>query len=90
MATDIYKDATLYAVWTVNAPTAATISITDTVRDKASVSLGYTGAELTNYTVYYRANSTGSYSSKSLGTSSTGTITGLQPNTSYQFYVTAT
>ncbi len=90
MATDIYKDATLYAVWTVNAPTAATISITGTVRDKASVSLGYTGAELTNYTVYYRANSTGSYSSVSLGTSSTGTITGLQPNTSYQFYVTAT
>ncbi len=90
LATDIYKDATLYAVWTVNAPTAATISITGTVRDKASVSLGYTGAELTNYTVYYRANSTGSYSSVSLGTSSTGTITGLQPNTSYQFYVTAT
>ena len=80
----------LYAVWRAKAPSAATITITDTVRDKATVSVGYTGVELTNYTVYYRANSTGSYSSKSLGTSSTGTITGLQPNTSYQFYVTAT
>lgn len=90
MATDIYKDATLYAAWAVNAPTAATISITDTVRDKASVSLGYTGAELTDYTVYYRPNSTGTYSSTSLGTAATGTITGLQPNTNYQFYVKAT
>ena len=80
----------LYAVWRAKAPSAATISITDTVRDKASVSVGYTGVELTNYTVYYRANSTGTYSSKSLGTSSTGTITGLQPNTNYQFYVKAT
>jgi plastocyanin domain-containing protein len=52
--------------------------------------VGYTGAELSNYTVYYRANSTGSYSSSSLGTSATGTITGLQPNTTYQFYVKAT
>lgn len=90
LATDIYKDATFTAVWNLNAPTAATISVTDTVRDKASVSLGYTGAELTDYTVYYRANSTGNYSSTSLGTSAAGTITGLQPNTNYQFYVKAT
>ena len=81
---------TLYAVWQLNAPTAATISITNITRSKVSVSVGYTGTGLTGYTVYYRANSTGTYSSVSLGTSSTGTITGLQPNTSYQFYVKAT
>ena len=81
---------TIYAVWKAKAPSAATISVSDRVRDKISVSVGYTGVELTNYTVYYRANSTGNYSSLSLGTSSTGTITSLQPNTSYQLYVKAT
>lgn len=83
-------DYLLYAVWKASPPSAATITITDTVRDKVSVSVGYTGVELTNYTVYYRANSTGTYSSLNLGTASTGTITDLQPNTNYQFYVKAT
>lgn len=81
---------TLYAVWQLNAPTAASINISGTVRDKITVSVSYTGTGLSNYTVYYRANSTGTYSSKSLGTTASGTITNLQPNTPYQLYVTAT
>lgn len=80
----------MYAIWQLNAPTAASISISNVSRTKILVSCSYTGAELSNYTVYYRANSTGTYSTLSLGTTSTGTIIGLNPNTSYQLYVKAT
>ena len=81
---------TLYAVWTLNAPSAASISLNWASHSKIDVSVSGTGASITNYTVYYRANSTGNYSSLSLGTSTSGVITGLQPNVTYQLYVKVT
>lgn len=86
------SSTTMYAIWQLNAPTAATVSLDYTTRDKIYVKdIGYTGAALTGYTLYYRVNGSGSaYSSVSLGTATSGTITGLQPNTTYQIYVKAT
>lgn len=81
---------TLYAKWTLNAPSAASVVVNRVNRTRISVTCSYTGAALSNYTVYYRANSTGNYSSKSFGTTATDYITGLNPNTPYQIYVKAT
>lgn len=83
-------NTTLYAKWTLNAPTAATVTANRANRTRINVTCGYTGAALSGYTVYYRANSTGTYSSVSFGTTATGWITGLSPNTTYQIYVKAT
>lgn len=78
----------LYAKWTLNKPGGVTVGCTKTTRTKMYVTAGETsGVSITNRTVYYRVNgSTGSYSSISLGTGTSGTITGLQPNTTYQIY----
>lgn len=83
---------TLYAVWTLNKPASATVGCTKTTRTKMYVTAGEgSGVSITNRTVYYRVNgSTGNYSSLSLGTGTSGTITGLQPNTTYQIYSTVT
>lgn len=82
---------TLYAVWTLNAPSNTTITINSSTRTKIYATVGCTGENITNYTIYYRVNgSSGDYSSLNLGTSTTGTITGLSPNTYYQIYATAT
>ena len=84
-------NGTLYAKWTLNAPTAATVSLDYVVRDKIYVKgIGYTGAALTGYTLHYRVSGSGSYTNISLGTTTTATISNLQPNTTYQIYVTAT
>lgn len=82
---------TLYAVWKLNAPSNTTITVNSSTRTKIYVTVGCTGGSITNYTVYYRVNgSSGNYSSLSLGTSTTGIITGLSPNTAYQIYASAT
>ena len=84
-------NGTLYAKWTLNAPTAATVSLDYVARDKIYVKgIGYTGAALTGYTLHYRVSGSGSYTNISLGTTTTVTISNLQPNTTYQIYVTAT
>lgn len=83
-------NGTLYAKWTLNAPASASISAASN-RTKMNVTVSSEAAEITNYTVYYRVNGSGAaYTSLSLGTATTGTITGLQPNTTYQVYVKAT
>ncbi len=85
------SSSTLYAKWTVNAPSSASVTASYISRTKIDVEVSAEGAEITNYTVYYRVNGSGaSYSSLSLGAGTTGTITGLQPNTTYQIYVKAT
>ena len=81
---------TLYAVWTLNAPSAASHTIQYATRSKIGISVSGSGAAISNYTVYYRANSTGSYSSLNLGTGTSGVITGLSPNTTYQIFVRVT
>ena len=83
-------NTTLYAKWTLNAPSTATVTANRANRTRINITCGYTGAALTDYTVYYRANSTGAYSSTSFGTTATGWITGLSPNTTYQIYIRAT
>lgn len=80
---------TLYAIWTLNAPSGVTHSTTRR-RDKIGISTSYSGVSISNVTAYYRANSTGDYSSLNLGKSSSGVISGLQPNTNYQIYVKVT
>lgn len=85
------SSATMYAIWQLNAPSAATATLHYAARDRLSINLGYTGAALTGYTLYYRVNgSTAAYSSMSVGTATNGIITNLQPNTTYQIYVRAT
>ena len=85
----ITSGLTLYAVWKLNAPSGVTHTMARQ-RDKIAVSCSYTGVSITNITFYYRANSTGTYSSLNLGTATSGTITGLTPNTNYQIYATVT
>lgn len=80
---------TLYAQWSLRAPYNLFFDAYPK-RDKIKIEAGCTGANITNVTVYYRANSTGDYSSLNLGTSFEGTISSLQPNTNYQIYVKAT
>lgn len=83
-------NTTMYAIWQLNAPTSASISATGN-RTKVNVTVSAVGAAISDYTVYYRVNgSSSAYSSLSLGTATTGSITGLQPNTTYQIYVKAT
>ena len=85
------SSTTMYAIWQLNAPTAATVSLDYVARDKIYVKgIGYTGAALTGYTLHYRVSGSGSYTNISLGTATTATISNLQPNTTYQIYVTAT
>lgn len=85
----ITSGLTLYAVWKLNAPSGVTHTMARK-RDKIAVSCSYTGVSITNITFYYRANSTGTYKSLNLGTATSGTITGLTPNTNYQIYATVT
>ena len=80
---------TLYAQWSLRTPYNLFFDAYPK-RDKIKIEAGCTGVNITNVTVYYRANSTGDYSSLNLGTSFEGTISSLQPNTNYQIYVKIT
>lgn len=84
------ENKTLYASWTPNKPTSLNISRTGSTTTSISVQVSATGLTMTNYTLYYRAGTSGSYTSKSLGTATTGTISGLSVDTNYQIYFTAT
>lgn len=82
---------TLYAVWEANAPHSLSLSGTDNSTSSISVKLTASSAiTITNYTVYYKTTSAISYSSKSFGTSTTGSITDLSADTNYNIYFTAT
>ena len=78
---------------TCNKPSS--LSITDNGKTYNSISVkvsasGDTNAPITNYTLYYKKSSASSYTSVSLGTSTTKTVTGLEDNTTYNLYFTAT
>lgn len=79
---------TLYAVWAMRAPYNV---YTDfyTYRDKITVEVLYTGIT-SNNVIYYKAASASSYSTKDIGTATTYTLTGLQPNTEYYIYIKMT
>lgn len=86
----ISSSTTLYAVWTPNPPINLSISRTSSTTTSINVSVSATGLTMTNYTLYYRVKGSGNYSSKSLGTSTTGSITGLSVDTDYEIYFTTT
>lgn len=74
-------------------PTNLSISRTNSTTNSISISVsasGDTNAPITNYTLYYRKGTSGTYTSTSLGTSTTKTISNLDVDTNYQFYFTAT
>ena len=79
---------TLYAVWAMRAPYNV---YTDfyTYRDKITVDVVYTGITSNNI-IYYKTASASSYSTKDIGTATTYTLTGLQPNTEYYIYIKMT
>ena len=79
---------TLYAIWAMRAPYNV---YTDfyAYRDKITVDVMYTGITSNNI-VYYKTASASSYSTKDIGTATTYTLTGLQPNTEYYIYIKMT
>ena len=78
---------------TCNAPTSLSISRNTSTINSVTIDVSATGdtnASITNYTLYYRKGTSGSYASVSLGTSTSKTVSGLDADTDYQFYFTAT
>lgn len=76
-----------------NAPSSLSMSMTARTTSAITVSVSATGdtnAAITNYTLYYKKSSDSSYSSTSLGTSTSKEVTGLSAGTVYNFYFTAT
>lgn len=76
-----------------NKPSSLSMSMTARTTSAITVSVSATGdtnAAITNYTLYYKKSSDSSYSSTSLGTSTSKQVTGLSTGTSYNFYFTAT
>lgn len=82
---------TLYAVWTPIAPYSLSLSGTGNTTSSISLKLVASSAvAISNYTVYYKTGSATTYSSKSFGSSATGSITGLISDANYTIYFTAT
>lgn len=81
---------TLYAQWTPVAPSSLVLTRTGSTTTSISLSVSCTGQEITNYTVYYKKASASSYSSTSLGTGTTTTLSGLSVDTDYNIYFKAT
>lgn len=80
----------LYAIWRLVAPTNVVVTPTYTTRSKILGTVSCTGANITNYTLYYRRSGETSYLSITLGTTTSFTITELSPNTTYDIYAIAT
>lgn len=78
---------TLYAQWSLKTPYNIFVDATPK-RDIIQVDVICTGANITNYKVYYKTTSATSYTALDLGTTGTGTITNLSPNTNYDIYAT--
>lgn len=98
-ASDLYSklnnrttgNKTVVATWLANPPWDLIISRTGGSTTTIDVSVGASGYEISNYTVYYRLKgNTGNYTSKSLGTGTTTTLTGLSVDTDYEVYFTVT
>ena len=78
---------------TCNAPTNLTITRTSATTNSMNITLSATGdtnAAITNYTLYYRKGTSGTYTSINYGTATVKTIASLESDTNYQFYFTAT
>lgn len=85
------ETVTLYAIWKAMAPYSLSLNTTNISTSSIELKLIASSAvTISNYTVYYKAASAAAYASYSFGTSATGTITGLVPDTDYTIYFTAT
>lgn len=83
-------NTTLYAVWQPNPPHNVQVNFASNTTTSINVSVAASGLTITKHVLYYRQGTSGSYTSKDLGTSTTTTISGLSVDTNYQFYVAAT
>ncbi len=82
--------ATMWAQWTMLAPWSLSISASSATTSSITGSVSCSGVSITNYTVYYRVSGTTTYSSKSLGTTTSFTLSSLSEDTDYDIYFTAT
>lgn len=81
------SNTTLYATWTPNAP--INLSLTHSSSTTSSITLNYSDeGVVTNRTAYYRKSGTSNYSSMAIDSGSF-TISGLEPDTNYDVYFTA-
>lgn len=83
-------NTTLYAVWKPNPPHNVGVNFVSNTTGSINVSVTASGLTITKYVLYYRAGTSGNYTSRDLGTGTTANITGLSVDTNYQFYVAAT
>lgn len=78
---------------TCNKPNSLSLTRASATTSSINVTLAATGdtnAPITNYTLYYRKGTSGNYTAVDYGTNTTRTISGLDSDTNYQFYFTAT
>ena len=78
---------------TCNKPSSLSISRSSSTTTGITVAVSATGdtnAPITDYTLYYKLSSASSYSSTSLGTSTSKALTGLNTDADYNMYFTAT
>lgn len=80
----------LYAVWNVIKPYSLSLSRTSSTTNSISFSWNASGVGISNYSIYYRAGTSGSYTRVNMGTAKTGTVSGLSADTNYQFYLAVT
>jgi len=78
---------------TCNAPSNLVMTRASATTSSMNITLSATGdtnAAITNYKLYYRKGTSGSYTTVDYGTNTTRTISGLDSDTNYQLYFTAT
>lgn len=71
-------------------PSALSITRTASTTTSISGTVSATGLNISNYTLYYKKASASSYTSKSLGTSTSWSLTGLDVDTDYNMYLSVT
>lgn len=78
---------------TCNAPSNLVMTRASATTNSMNITLAATGdtnAAITNYKLYYRKGTSGTYTVVDYGTNTTRTISGLDSDTNYQLYFTAT
>jgi hypothetical protein len=80
----------LYAVWNIVKPYSLSLSRTSSTTNSVSFSWSASGVGISNYSIYYRAGTSGSYTRANMGTATSGTVSGLSADTNYQFYLAVT
>lgn len=80
----------LYAVWNIIKPYSLSLSRTSSTTNSVSFSWSASGVGISNYSIYYRAGTSGSYTRANMGTATSGTVSGLSADTNYQFYLAVT